>query len=61
MGGVDEQDERDDLAAYIAKQAESDPGFPQAVADALERRRAQRRSTRQAGTAMGGGIPARPD
>jgi hypothetical protein len=47
MAGVDEQDERDDLAAYIAKQAESDPGFPQAVADALERRRAQQRATGQ--------------
>ena len=53
MGGVDEQDERDDLAAYIAKQAECDPGFPQAVADALERRRAQRRATERAGTATG--------
>ena len=53
MSGVDEQDERDDLAAYIARQAESDPGFPQAVADALERRRAQRRAAGQAGAPAG--------
>ena len=53
MGAVDEQDERDDLAAYIAKQAESDPGFPQAVADALERRRAQRRVPGRASMATG--------
>ena len=53
MSGVDEQDERDDLAAYIAEQAKSDPGFPQAVADALERRRAQRRTAGQAGASAG--------
>ena len=54
MSGVDEQDEqaeRDDLADYIAEQAKSDPGFSQAVADALERRRAQRRTAGRAGAA----------
>lgn len=53
MSGVDEQDERDDLAAYITEQAESDPDFPQTVAEALERRRAQRRTAGQAGASAG--------
>ena len=53
MSGVGEQDERDDLAAYIAEQAKRDPGFPRAVADALEQRRALHRTAGQAGESAG--------
>jgi hypothetical protein len=52
MNGVDEQDERDDLAAYIAKREQREPGFGAEVEAALRARRA-RRATGQTGASAG--------
>ena len=47
MTGIDFDHDGDDLARYIAKRAERDPGFPQLVESALQERREQRRAATQ--------------